>query len=105
MVSAAKGVVNVGFYYSTIALDEHADFGDMEGSKIEWLGFYYSGGVGYSNWEGKPKRFENLITGISMSDGLRKSLKTLYIACCEITKEKAKEILKKYGLNNIDIEF
>ena len=104
LVSAAKGVKELHFQYDKILLDESADFGDMEGSNIECLGFYWSGGSNYSNWKEHPIRFENIIAGISKSKGLKGSLKRLYIHSCEITNDKAQEVLNKYELHEVMLE-
>ena len=103
LISAAKGTKELYFQYNIISLDEQVDFGSMKGSKLEYLGFYYSGGPGYSNWKAHPMRFENLIASISKSQGLKNSLKSLWIRECEITKEKAQEVLKKYNLKSIEL--
>ena len=104
MVCAAKGAKELHFQYDIIPLDEQVDFGSMEGSKIERLGFYASGGSSYSNWKAKPMRFENLVASIAKSQGLKDSLKSLSIGNCEITKEKAQEVLNKYDLKSVALE-
>ena len=101
LVCVAKGVKQLGFQYDIIPLDEQVDFGNMEGSKVELLGFWHSGGISYSNWKLLPMRFENLVASIAKSQGLKNSLKTLKIYDCEITKEKAQEVLNKYNLKSV----
>ena len=76
----------------------------MEGSKIDHLGFGGSGGSDYSNWKSHPMRFENLVASIAKSQGLRDSLKTLWIGNWGITKEKAQEVLNKYDLKSVELE-
>ena len=76
----------------------------MEGSKVEYLSFAYSGERSYSNWKAQPMRFENLVASIAKSQGLKDSLKTLYIYKCEITKEKAQEVLNKYNLKSVELD-
>ena len=76
----------------------------MEGSKVEFLGFGSTGGSDYSNWKAHPMRFENLVAGIAKSQGFKNSLKELYIARCEITKEKAQEVLNKYNLKSVKLK-
>ena len=104
IVSAAKLCKNLYFNYDLIPLDSEWDFGkEMEGCKIENIGFYSSGGSSYSNWGQNPARFENLIAAIAKWEPLVKTLKTLYIPNCDITKAKAQEVLNKYKLNGIQI--
>ena len=101
MVTAAKGAKQLYFLYNKIPLDEQVDFGNMDGSKLEHLSFHSSGGSDYSNWKEHPMRFENLVESIAKSQGLKDSLKTLNIYGCEITKEKAQEVLNKYNLKSV----
>ena len=104
IVSAAKLCKNLYFIYDLIPLDFEWDFGkEMEGCKIEYIDFSYSGGSSYSNWGQNPARFENLIAAISKWEPLVKTLKTLYIGGCGITKAKAQEVLNKYKLDGIQI--
>ena len=101
LVCAAKGVKELHFQADKIPLDEQVDFGNMEGSKLELLGFWKSGGSDYSNWKAHPMRFESLVASIARSQRLKDSLKTLKIPFCEITKEKAQEVLSKYNLKSV----
>ena len=103
LVCAAKGTKQLHFQLDWISLDEQVDFGNMEGSKVELLSFYFSGGSSYSNWKAHPMRFENLVAGIAKSQGLINSLKTLDIGDCEITRKKAQEVLNKYNLNSVKL--
>ena len=105
IVSAAKLCKNLYFRCDLIPLDSEWDFGkEMEGCKIENIDFYFSGGSSYSNWGQNPTRFENLIAAIAKWEPLIKSLKTLRIPDCGITKAKAQEVLNKYKLNGIQID-
>ena len=103
LVCAAKGTNRLYFNYDIITFDEQVDFGNMEGSKVEYLEFWNSGGSDYSNWKAHPMRFENLAASISKSQGLKNSLKTLDIKDCGITKEKAQEVLNKYNLKSVKL--
>ena len=104
IVSAAKLCKELYFQYDLIPLDFEWDFGkEMEGCKIEFINFYYSGGSSYSNWGQNQARFENLIAAIAKWEPLVKTLKTLSIQNCYITKAKAQEVLNKYKLNGIQI--
>ena len=104
IVSAAKLCKILYFYYDLIPLDSEWDFGkEMEGCKIEFISLMCSGGSSYSNWGQNPARFENLIAAIAKWEPLVKTLKTLYIGDCDITKAKAQEVLNKYKLNGIEI--
>ena len=104
LVCAAKGAKELWFWYSKILLDEEVDFGSMEGSKVEYLSFPYSGGSDYSDWKEQPMRFENLVASIAKSQGLKDSLKELYIRDCEIKREKAQEVLNKYNLKSVKLK-
>ena len=104
LVCAAKGAKGLCFQCDIIPLDELVDFGNMEGSKLEYLGFAYSGGRSYSNWKANPMRFENLVASIAKSQGFKNTLKTLNIYGWEITKEKAQEVLNKYHLKSVALE-
>ena len=104
LVTAAKGAKQLGFRFDIIPLDEQVDFGNMKESKLERLSFQYSGGSDYSNWKANPMRFENLVASIDQSQGLKNSLKELNIRDCEITKEKAQEVLNKYNLKTVTLE-
>ena len=103
LVTATKGAKELYFQHDIIPLDEQVDFGNMEGSKLELLGFWHSGGSSYSNWNAHPMRFENLVASIAESQGLKNSLKRLRIRDCEITREKAQEVLNKYNLNSVTL--
>ena len=104
IVYAAKLCKNLYFYWDLIPIDFEWDFGkEMEGCKIQYIGFTYSGGSSYSNWSQNPARFENLIAAIAKWEPLVKTLKTLYIPGCDITNAKAQEVLNKYKLNGIQI--
>ena len=103
LVWAAKEVKELFFQYDTIPIDEQVDFGNMEGSKIDYLSFNSSGGSSYSNWKATPMRFDNLVASIAKSQGLKNSLKKLYIGYCEITKEKAQQVLNKYNLKLVEL--
>ena len=104
LVCASKGVKELCFQCDIIPLDEQVDFGNIEGSKVELLGFYCSGGRSYSNWKAHPIRFDNLVASIAKSQGLKNSLKELWIGGCGITKEKAKEVLSKYNLKSVALK-
>ena len=103
LVCAAKGTKQLFFQSDIISLDEQVDFGNMEGSKVEHFSIRYCGGSSYSNWKAHPMRFENLVASIAKSQGLINSLKRLDIYGCEITKEKAQEVLNKYNLKSLKL--
>ena len=105
ILKAAKHVKNVAFSYSWIPFDCEKDFGEgMENCNIEYISLQCSGGASYSNWAANPIRFENFIASISKCAPLVKSLKILYIGNCDITKDKAQEVLNKYKLNGITLQ-
>ena len=104
LVCAAKGTKELSFRYDIIPLDEQVNFGNMEGCKVERLGFSNSGGPSYSNWKEHPMRFENLVASIAKSQELKDSLKELWIYNCGITKDKAQKILNKYNLKSVALE-
>ena len=104
LVCASKGTRELHFQADIIPLDEQVDFGNMEGSKLEYLGFACSGWSAYSNWKAHPMRFDNLVASIAKSQGLKDSLKTLRILDCEITKKQAQDVLNKYNLKSVRLE-
>ena len=104
MVCAAKETKELYFNFDIITLDEKVNFGGMEGSKIDCLGFGCSGGSDYSNWNAHPMRFENLVASIAESEGLKNSLKTLNIFDCQITQAKAQDVLNKYNLKSVTLD-
>ena len=105
ILKAAKHIKIFAFYMSSIPFYCEKDFGEgMENCKLENIYLGKSGGASYSNWATHPVRFENLIASISKCAPLVKSLKTLYIAGCDITKDKAQGVLNKYKLNGIKLE-
>ena len=104
ILEAAKHVKYVAFTYSSIPFDYEMDFGEgMDNCQIENINLAYSGGASYSNWAANPIRFENFIASISKCAPLVKSLKTLYIGFCDITKDKAQRVLKKYEFDGITL--
>ena len=104
ILKAAKHVKTVGFgYQCSIPFHCEKDFGEgMENWKIENIDLRNLGAA--SNWASYPARFENLIASISKCAPLVKSLKTLNIGYCDITKEKAQGVLNKYKLNGIKLD-
>ena len=104
VVAAAKFCKNLYLWYNNISLDSDCDFGtDMDDCKIEYIDLSYSGAMGYSDWARIPERFENLIAAIAKCEQLSKSLKSICIAHCNVTKDKSQEIMTKYNLNEIQI--
>ena len=100
ILKAAKHVKTVHFYYSSIPFYCEKYFGEgMDNCSIEGIYLVYSGGASYTNWAANPTRFENLIASISKCAPLVKSLKTLYIENCGITKDKVQGVLNKCKLN------
>ena len=75
----------------------------MEGCKIEYITFNYSGGTDYSSWNQDPDRFDNLVKGIAKCEPLLKSLKNLDFSNCDLTKEKAQESMNRYKLKEIQL--
>ena len=75
---------------------EHIDYG---------LKNLYLSGVGCSslaNWKQNPKKFENLIKGLS-NTSLRKSLKQISIVECQLEIASAKKIMELYGMGHINL--
>ena len=70
----------------------------MEEWKIETINLTSTGSNNYSKWEQNPIRFENLILAFSKCEPILKSLRSLGISTCCITKAKAQKILNKYNL-------
>ena len=104
IIKAAKHVKTVGFYHCSIPFYCEKNFGEgMENCKIENIYLNHSGGASYSNWAANPIRFENFIASISKCAPLVKSLKTLNIGGCDITKKNAQGVLNKYKLNGVSL--
>ena len=102
LVVSAKKVKNLYIYYSWIPLDCKFDFGDqLDSSNIQNFYMQNWGDTNNGDWAAHPERFENLLEAISKSLALKSSLKTLYIGECGVTKEKAEQMRKKYGLNEL----
>ena len=103
ILKAAKHVKNVGFRFSSIPFYCETDFGEgMENCTIEHISLQGSGDP--SSWNAYPIRFENLIASISKCAPLVKSLKTLHIYGCGMTREKAQGVLNKYKLDGVELE-
>ena len=70
----------------------------MEEWKITAIRFGGTGGSYYSDWKQMPMRFENFVSGVSKSEGLKASLKRLVIKEWGISKEMAKYVVDKFKL-------
>ena len=104
LVVSARHVKNLYIRISSIPLDSKFDFGDqLDSSNIQQFDVYHSGSKDNGDWAVHPERFENLLEAISNSLALRNSLKTLHIGDCGVSKEKAEQMRKKYGLNELKI--
>ena len=105
IIKAAKHVKELGFRAGTIHFYNKKDFLDgMENCKIEHISLEHLGSHGIGNWATNPVRFENLISSISKCAPLAKSLKTLNIRCCDVSRDKAQGILDKYNLNEVSLD-
>ena len=104
LVVSVKHVKSLFIRNSLIPLDSKFDFGDqLDSSNIQYFDVYQSGNKDNGDWAAHPERFENLLEAISNSLALRNSLKTLGITDCGVSKEKAEQVCKKYGLNELKI--
>ena len=105
LVVSARHVKTLYIRISLILLDCKFDFGDqLDSSSIQNFDVYSCGDKDNGDWVAHPERFENLLEAISSSVALRNSLKTLYIGGCGVSKEKAEQVRKKYGLNELKID-
>ena len=107
LVSASKQAKILQFYSWKIPLEEEGSFSNgMEDWKINSISFISIGGSSWSyfNWVEHPNQFENLIATFSKCSPLMKSLSTITIGRDEILIEKAKEILEKYKMNEIELK-
>ena len=105
LVVSARHIKNLYIYYSSIPLNCKLDFGDqLDSSNIQHLDLQNCGDTNNGDWTVHPERFENLLEVISNSLALRNSLKTLNIADCGVSREKAEKICKKYELNELKIQ-
>ena len=104
LVVSARHIKNLYIQISWIPLDCKFDFGDqLDSSDIQTIYVQSCGSAANGDWAAYPERFENLLEAISNSLALRNSLKTLDINGCGVTKEKAEQMRKKYGLNELSI--
>ena len=104
LVVSARNVKTLYIHTSYIPLDSKFDFRDqLDSSSIQNFDVYQSGNTNNGDWAVHPERFENLLEAISNSLALRNSLKTLCIGSFGVTKEKAEQMCKKYGLNELQI--
>ena len=102
LVVSARHVKILYIYGSSIPLDCKIDFRDqLNSSDIQTIYVQSCGNKANGDWSTNPERFENLLEAISNSVALRNSLKTLYIGDCGVSKEKAEQLRKKYGLNEL----
>ena len=102
LVVSAKLTNKLYIWESTIPLDSKFEFGPMLGvCNISYLSMYSCGDKDNGNWASNPETFENLLEAISKWVPFKNSLKTFNIEFCGVTKKKAKEIGKKYGLNEL----
>ena len=102
LVVSARQVKTLYIYGSSIPLDCKFDFGDqLDSSDIQTIYVQSCGNKDNGDWAAHLERFENLFEAISNSVALRNSLKTLYIGDCGVSKEKAEQMRKKYGLNEL----
>ena len=89
---------------SLIPLDSKFDFGDqLDSSDIQYFCVQHSGNADNGDWAAHPHRLENLLEAISNCLALRNSLKTLGIGSCGVSIEKAEQMCRKYGLNELKI--
>ena len=104
LVVSAKNVQHLYIYSSSIPLNHMLDFGEqLDSSNIQHFSVQNCGSADNLDWGKNPLRFENLLEAISKSLPLRNSMKTLWIAGCGVSKEKAEQACKKYGLNELKI--
>ena len=102
LVVAAKHVKYLYIYYSSIPLDFKFDFGDqLDTSNIQYFNVHNCGSKDNGDWAVHPERLENLLEAISNCLALRNRMKTLGIEDCGVSKEKAEQMRKKYGLNEL----
>ena len=102
LVVSAKHIKNLYIQLSSIPLDNKFEFGDqLDSSEIQNFYVSYSGNKDNGDWAVHPERFENLLEAISNSLALKNSLKTLNILDCGVSKEKAEQMRKNYGLNEL----
>ena len=102
LVVSARHVKKLFVVYSLIPLDCKFDFGDqLDSSNIQYFNVKSCGNTANGDWAAHPERFENLLEAISNCLALRNSLKILHIYDCGVSREKAEQMCKKYGLNEL----
>ena len=103
LVVSAKLAKKLYINYSKIPLDSKFEFGQqLDVCNIRHLDMDGCGAEDSGEWASNSERFENLLEAISKWVAFKNSLKTLDIAYCGVTKEKAEEIRKKYGLDELE---
>ncbi|CAI2365089.1 unnamed protein product [Moneuplotes crassus] len=93
-----------GFRCCKLELDSIPDFGNsLDCSIIEYLCFNGCGQPEYSDWKNHPKRFTNLIEGLSRSAHFKQEIKKIGLMECGMTKINVQTTLGKYGLEHVEI--
>ena len=104
IISAARYCKKLQFCNDFIEFDEEWEIdANMEGCKIEYINFNFSGSSNFSDWNQNPKRFVNIVVAISRCVPLSASLKIINITNCGIKKEDAEKALHNLNLDSIKI--
>ncbi|CAI2375394.1 unnamed protein product [Moneuplotes crassus] len=67
--------------------------------RIQTLSFDYCGHPRFSNWQDNQIEFENLVSALSQSSDLKKSLKDISFLDSCVPKKEFERIIEKYGIN------
>ncbi|CAI2369907.1 unnamed protein product [Moneuplotes crassus] len=75
----------------------------LKNTHIEKLDFACVGEPEYSDWEGNPQEFINLIQGLATSLDLKLSLRKIIATGCGVEMKKVRKILHQNGFYNVKL--
>ena len=68
------------------------------------ISFYCSGEKEYSNWDGHPLAFTNIVSAISRSS-LKQSLRTIDVwGCGDIDQKYATQVVESFHMHNLTVK-
>ncbi|CAI2360650.1 unnamed protein product [Moneuplotes crassus] len=75
--------------------------GALKGCLIQELYLTGCGHCSRSDWAEQPSQIENLVAGLAQEEDLKESLKVIGLEKCGIEQEKAEQIVKENGLEDV----
>ncbi|CAI2386637.1 unnamed protein product [Moneuplotes crassus] len=104
VLEECKHLKTIGFNYCNLKIPSVPYFeDDLSESKIQYLGFDYSGDGDYSDWDQNPDEFCNLIKGLSYCEDFTANLSGIYLKNCGLSKIKIDEVFSRNGLTKVQI--